>query len=165
VDDDEHDDIEDASYADEEYGAKKKPAKKKKRVRTPTISAIRPKGWCASMLRRHTLNAFIVPRQSSMSDSDSDYGSKAHKKKKKQHRSSTEEVRVSHRGGKVPNYLDDVQDFETYEEDDELGASYYIDPNQTYQEEDEIEAVLGHSRDEGREEDPEDVWTENIVSV
>ena len=50
VDDDEHDDIEDASYADEEYGAKKKPAKKKKRVRTPTISAIRPKGWCATVL-------------------------------------------------------------------------------------------------------------------
>ena len=40
-----------------------------------------------------------------------------------------------------------------------------MDPNQHYQEEDEIEAVLGHSREEGREDDPEDLWFENLVRL
>jgi len=37
-----------------------------------------------------------------------------------------------------------------------------VDPNVPYQEEDEIEAVLGHTHDEGREDDPEDLWFENV---
>ncbi|KAF8973120.1 transcription regulator [Flammula alnicola] len=82
--------------------------------------------------------------------------------KKKKQRSSADEVRVSSRGTKVPNYVDDVQDFEKFEEVDEDSNGYYVDPNIQYQEEDEIEAVLGHSREEGREDDPEDVWFENV---
>jgi chromodomain-helicase-DNA-binding protein 1 len=61
---------------------------------------------------------------------------------------------------KVPNYFDDVQDFEKFEDDEE---PQYADPNTQYQEEDEIEAVLGHTRDEGRENDPDDLWLENVV--
>lgn len=98
----------------------------------------------------------------SSSDSDSDYGARSHKKKKKV-RPPGEEIRVSSRGGKVPNYIDDVQDFEKYEEHGDSENGYIADPNAQYQEEDEIEAVLGHSRDEGHENDPEDRWTENIV--
>lgn len=103
-------------------------------------------------------------RHTSTSDSDSEYGSRAHKKKKKA-RASGDEIRVSSRGGKVPNYIDDVQDFEKYEDDPEAENGYYVDPNVQYQEEDEIEAVLGHSRDEGHENDTEDKWFENIVRI
>ncbi|KAG5654408.1 hypothetical protein H0H81_003232 [Sphagnurus paluster] len=144
--DDDHgndDDEDDGTYADEEYG-KKKVFKKKKRI--SATAAVRPK---ASV--RHT----------STSDSDSEYGSRAHKKKKKS-RPSAEEIRVSSRGGKVPNYIDDVQDFEKYEDEEEGENGYYVDPNVEYQEEHEIEAVLGHGRDEGFENDPEDKWFENI---
>ena len=110
-------------------------------------------------------SSFLVPvRQASSSDSDSDYGARAHKKKKRS-RLSADEVRVSSRGTKVPNYVDDVQDFEKFEDQDQDSTSYYVDPNIQYQEEDEIEAVLGHSREEGREADPEDVWFENVVST
>ncbi|KAF8160806.1 SNF2 family N-terminal domain-containing protein [Crassisporium funariophilum] len=137
-------DEDDGAYADEEYSSRKKPAKKKKR--TLSATAIRPKA---------------PVRQASNSDSDSDYGSRAHKKKKK-HRASADEVRVSSRGTKVPNYVDDIQDFEKFEEPEEDQNGYYVDPNEQYQEEDEIEAVLGHSRDEGREDDPEDLWFENV---
>lgn len=98
----------------------------------------------------------------SSSDSDSDYGARSHKKKKKI-RTPGDEIRVSSRGGKVPNYLDDVHDFEKYEEQDETENGYFAESNIQYQEEDEIEAVLGHSRDEGHENDPEDKWFENIV--
>lgn len=110
--------------------------------------------------------ATLAPiRHASSSDSDSDYGARAHKKKKKA-RPSADEVRVSSRGGKVPNYVDDVQDFEKFEDDDEGGENtYFADPNQQYQEEDEIEAVLNHSRDEGREDDTEDLWFENVVCL
>lgn len=96
----------------------------------------------------------------SASDSDSDYGSRS--KKRKRPRSSGEELRVSSRaGGRIPNYLDDVQDFEKYEDDEAPSASY-----QPVEQEhvDEIEAVLSHSRDEGREGDSEDRWDDNIVS-
>ncbi|GLB37603.1 putative DUF4208 [Lyophyllum shimeji] len=137
------DDEDDGTYADQEYG-KKRVVKKKKRTATSII--VRPKAPV-----RHT----------STSDSDSEYGSRAHKKKKKA-RSSTDEIRISSRGGKVPNYIDDVQDFEKYEEEQEGENNYYADPNVQYQEEDEIEAVLGHSREEGHEDDPEDKWFENI---
>ncbi|KAF8070626.1 SNF2 family N-terminal domain-containing protein [Lyophyllum atratum] len=142
-DDPADDDEDDGTYADEEYG-KKKVIKKKKRV--SASAAVRPKAPV-----RHT----------STSDSDSEYGSRAHKKKKKA-RASTDDIRVSSRGGKVPNYIDDVQDFEKYEDEEEGENGYYVDPNVQYQEEDEIEAVLGHSRDEGHEADPEDKWFENI---
>lgn len=114
---------------------------------------------------RHTwpFSSILVPvRQASNSDSDSDYGARAHKKKKKS-RPSADEVRVSSRGVKVPNYVDDVHDFEKFEEHEPDDNGYYVDPNQQYQEEDEIEAVLGHSREEGREDDPEDLWFENLV--
>ncbi|KAF9010521.1 P-loop containing nucleoside triphosphate hydrolase protein [Cyathus striatus] len=43
-----------------------------------------------------------------------------------------------------------------------MDPAYYADPNAQYQEEDEIEAVLGHTRDEGHEDDPEDLWFENV---
>jgi len=103
-------------------------------------------------------------RHASSSDSDSDYGARAHKKKKKA-RLSADEVRVSSRGVKVPNYVDDVQDFEKFEDDEGGENTYFVDPNQQYQEEDEIEAVLNHSRDEGREDDVEDLWFENVVCL
>lgn len=107
-------------------------------------------------------NCLAPARLASSSDSDSEYGSRSHKKKKRA-RVSGEEVRVSSRGVKVPNYFDDVQDFEKFEDDEEPQNGYYADPNTQYQEEDEIEAVLGHTRDEGRENDPDDLWLENVV--
>lgn len=106
----------------------------------------------------------IAPaRHASSSDSDSEYGSRSHKKKKKS-RPPPDEVRISSRGTKVPNYADDVQDFEKFEEQVEDQNGYYVDPNVQYQE-DEIETVLGHGRDEGREDDPEDLWFENTVGM
>jgi hypothetical protein len=75
---------------------------------------------------------------------------------------SGDEIRISSRGGKVPNYIDDVADFEKFDSD-EASASYYVDPNTQYKEEDEIEAVLTHQRDEERQEDPADLWFDNIV--
>lgn len=101
-------------------------------------------------------------RHASTSDSDSEYGSRSHKKKKRA-RSSGDEVRTSSRGGKVPNYYDDVEDFEQFDAEDV--SAVYPAPNAQYEEEDEIEAVLSHSRDEGRENDPEDLWFENVVCV
>ena len=71
-------------------------------------------------------------------------------KKKKKLRASGDEIRVSSRGTKVPNYVDDVQDFEQYE-DDEVIPGGYVDPSAIQKEEDEIELVLGHSRDEETE--------------
>ncbi|KAH9002041.1 SNF2 family N-terminal domain-containing protein [Lactarius hatsudake] len=70
-------------------------------------------------------------------------------------------VRTSSRGVKILNYADDVEDFEQF---DEPHPGYYIDPNAQEKENDEIEAVLGHARDEGHEDDPEDLWYENLVS-
>lgn len=142
-DEEDDNDDDDGTYADEEYG-KKKAAKKKKRPLPPAPPRVK-----ASV------------RHMSSSDSDSDYGARSHKKKKKI-RTPGDEIRVSSRGGKVPNYLDDVHDFEKYEEQDETENGYFAESNIQYQEEDEIEAVLGHSRDEGHENDPEDKWFENI---
>ena len=101
-----------------------------------------------------------MPSRHSPSDSDSDYGSRS-KKKKRSHLSG-DEIRVSSRGGKVPNYFDDVADFEKFDSD-EVGASYYVDPNAQYKEEDEIEAVLTHQRDEDKLDDSQDLWFDNIV--
>ncbi|KAI9062898.1 hypothetical protein FKP32DRAFT_760582 [Trametes sanguinea] len=133
------DDEEDASYADEEYGAapKKKAPKKKKAPSKPRVA----------------------PRRQSIpdSDSDSDYGARS--KKKKRTRSSNDEIRVSSRGVKIPNYIDDVQDFEDEEDAEAIG---YAETAAPLKEEDEIENVLGHCRLEGHEDDPEDDWYSNI---
>lgn len=94
------------------------------------------------------------------SDSDSEYGARS--KKKKKPRVSGDELRTSSRGVRVPNYADDVEDFEQF---DEPHPGYYIDPNSQEKENDEIEAVLGHARDEGHEDDSEDLWYENLVST
>ncbi|KAL0956394.1 hypothetical protein HGRIS_002541 [Hohenbuehelia grisea] len=129
----------DATYAVE--AKPKKPSKKKKRASSSTLSRPKP-----------------IPRPTADSDSDSEYGARS--KKKKHRKSSGEELRVSSRGTRVPNYVDDVQDFERFDDDQE--AEYVVDPNVQFKEEDEIEAVLGHSRDEGRENDPEDLWFDNV---
>jgi chromodomain-helicase-DNA-binding protein 1 len=92
------------------------------------------------------------------SDSDSEYGVRS--KKKKKARVSGDEIRTSSRGGKIPNYNDDVEDFEQFDEPD---PGYYYDTSALQGETDEIEAVLGHYRDEARVDDPEDRWYENIV--
>lgn len=62
---------------------------------------------------------------------------------------------------KIPNYVDDVQDFEQF--DDEADAVTYTESAAPTKEDDEIENVLGHCRDEGHEDDPEDDWYSNIV--
>jgi chromodomain-helicase-DNA-binding protein 1 len=110
-----------------------------------------------------SLKPFIrpAPPRHSTSDSDSDYGSRA--KKKKRPKVSGDELRVSSRGVKIPNYVDDVQDFGQFDEEEDGGSAYYVDPNVPYKEEDEIEAVLSHGREEGREDDPEDLWFDNVV--
>jgi chromodomain-helicase-DNA-binding protein 1 len=100
-------------------------------------------------------------RPPSESDSDSDYGSRSKKKKRVR---VADEIRVSTRGGKVPNYLDDVEDFETFEEETHPGY-YYAEAVTQYPQEDEIEQVLTHTRDEGKEGDPEDRFYENIVRL
>lgn len=140
---DEDDEDDDATYADDEYGGKKVVRKKK---RAPSAVGLRPRAHV-----RHTTT----------SDTDSEYGSRAHKKKKKV-KTSADDIRISSRGGKIPNYVDDVQDFEGFEDGNGNETGYYPDPNIQYEEEHEIEAVLGHSRDEGHEHDAEDRWTENI---
>ncbi|EIW83178.1 transcription regulator [Coniophora puteana RWD-64-598 SS2] len=96
--------------------------------------------------------------RSSTSDSDSDYGSRS--KKKKKPRVSGDELRVSSRGVKIPNYMDDAQDLSMLDEE-EVDQGYYVDPSQ-FKEEDEIEAVLSHCRDEHRLDDAEDLWYDNI---
>lgn len=95
------------------------------------------------------------------SDSDSEYGSRS--KKKKRPRVSGDELRVSSRGGKIPNYTDDVQALAELSEED-VDQGYYVDPAVQFKEEDEIESVLSHCRDEGREDDPDDIWFDNVVS-
>jgi len=59
--------------------------------------------------------------------------------------------------------VDDVEDFGQFEEDGGEGYYYANDPNAQYDEEHEIEGVYYHSRDEGRQNDPEDLWHDNIV--
>ena len=78
-------------------------------------------------------------------------------------RISDDSIRVSSRGGKVPNYIDDVDELAQF--DDDGGEGYYAaDGNgQQYEEEHEIEGVFYHGRDDGRENDPEDLWHDNIV--
>lgn len=66
---------------------------------------------------------------------------------------------MSSRGVKIPNYVDDAQDFE----DDDADALALAEATVPVKEEDEIENVLSHCRDEGHEEDAEDDWYSNIV--
>ncbi|KAI6135660.1 SNF2 family N-terminal domain-containing protein [Pisolithus thermaeus] len=141
ADDEDEDDEDDGSYADDEYG-KKKAAKSKKKKSVPSSSTPRAKAL------RHV-----------SSDSDSDYGARS--KKKKRPRISGEEIRVSSRGSKIPNYYEGNQDLGILSED-ESAQNYYLDPSAQFKEEDEIEAVLGHCRDENREDDVEDLWYDNI---
>ncbi|KAI6157570.1 SNF2 family N-terminal domain-containing protein [Pisolithus tinctorius] len=139
-DEDDDEDEDDGSYADDEYG-KKKAAKSKKKKAIPSSSAPRPKAL------RHA-----------SSDSDSDYGARS---KKKKPRVSGEEIRVSSRGSKIPNYYEGNQDYGVLSEEESV-QNYYLDSNAQFKEEDEIEAVLGHCRDENREDDIEDLWYDNI---
>jgi len=106
-----------------------------------------------------TLVASRPSRPPTESDSDSDYGSRSKKKKRAR---AGDEIRVSTRGVRIPNYVDDVEDFETFEEDTHPGY-YYTEGLAQYPQEDEIEQVLTHTRDEGKEGDPEDKFYENIV--
>ncbi|KAI0081263.1 hypothetical protein K474DRAFT_1588003, partial [Panus rudis PR-1116 ss-1] len=100
----------------------------------------------------------VVRQSAAASDSDSDYGARS--KKKKRTRVANDELRVSSRGGRIPNYVDDVQDFEQFEDDEVLPAGNY---NQhAALEEEEIEQVLTHSRHEDHLDDPEDNWYTNI---
>lgn len=73
---------------------------------------------------------------------------------------SGDEIRVSSRGNKIPNYYEDSQDLAMLSE--EAPETYYVDPALT-KEDDEIEAVLSHCRDEAHEDDPEDLWYSNVV--
>lgn len=91
------------------------------------------------------------------SDSDSDYGSRS-KKKKSRH---SDAVRLSSRGNKIPNYTEDADNFEDFE-DEEVSPNYYVDPAE-FKEDDEIETVVSHYRDEAHVDDPEDVFQENMV--
>ena len=113
----------------------------------------------------------LPPPRHSVSDSDSDYGNRSRKKRRSGHGPRTNgytsqetDVRVNSRGSRVPNYREDAEDMSMFYEDDQ---SYYAQENTytQYEEDHEIEAVLAHMRDEGRENDPEDIWHENIVST
>ncbi|KAI5120346.1 hypothetical protein M0805_009421 [Coniferiporia weirii] len=134
------DESDDGSYADEEYG-KRKPVKRKK-LPKPKVSRTP-----APVLRQVD------------SDSDSEYGARS--KKKKKPRVTDDNIRVSSRGVKVPNYVDDVENFEQFEEDEDSGY-YAADPNAQYEEEHEIEGVFYHTRDEERKGDTEDLWHDNV---
>ena len=101
----------------------------------------------------------ISSRRQTFDSDDSEYGARSKKKKR---RPAADEVRSSARTGKMPNYNDDVKDFDQSDNPDP--GYYYVDVSQQ-QESDEIEAVLGHVRDEDDMDDPEDIMTENVVSV
>lgn len=160
VDDAEDDNEDDGSYADQEYGAKPKKVRTKKRTkrRSPPVNP-RPKSafgitswwWFTADL------VLAQSRAASASDSDSDYGARS-KKKRRSHLHG-DEIRLSSRATAKPtNYVDDGHDFEAE-------RTYYIDPNtQETEENDEIEFVLGHARDEDRLNDPEDRFFDNVVS-
>lgn len=68
---------------------------------------------------------------------------------------------MSSRGVKVPNYVDDVENFDQFE-DDEDGGYYAADTNEQYPDEHEIEGVFFHTRDEDYADDPVDKWHENV---
>ena len=135
--------------------ARKRYSRKRSRPPNPRVGPIH-----TSHSLHFLKSRFLVQSRPPTSDSDSEYGARS--KKKKKPRVSGDELRTSTRGVKVPNYADDVEDFEQF---DEPHPGYYIDPNSQEKENDEIEAVLGHARDEGHEDDSEDHWYENLVST
>ena len=117
------------------------------------------------MLPLTSRRAATASARHSTSDSDSDYGARS--KKKKKPRIPSDEIRVSSRGTKVPNYIDDVADFEQFDEEEAEAARYAVDAagGAAQKEEDEIEMVLGHTRDEEFKDDAEDDWFRNIVRL
>ena len=141
--------------ASEAVVARKSYPRKRRHPPNPRVGPIHP------FLLSYSLKPqFLATSRPPSSDSDSEYGARS--KKKKKPRVSGDEVRTSSRGVKVPNYADDVEDFEQF---DEPHPGYWMDPNSQEKENDEIEAVLGHARDEGHEDDPEDLWYDNLVST
>lgn len=104
----------------------------------------------------------LVAIRHASSDSDSDYGARS--KKKKKSRASGEEIRVSSRGSKIPNYYEGCQELGLLSDED-VDESYYFGLNTQFKEEDEIEAVLGHCRDEERANEQADLWYENVVCI
>jgi hypothetical protein len=92
-------------------------------------------------------------------DSDEEYGARS--KKKKHRPQPSDALRLSSRGGKIPSYAEPGADeFESFDSDD-MQTNYYAQ-GQAEKEEDEIEAVLGHSRQEGHEADEADDFHQNI---
>ena len=91
-----------------------------------------------------------TPRPSA-SDSDSEYGSP---RKKRKLRANDNDYRISSsRGGKVPNYKEEGEDF-GLDDDQEYDKAYYaqqaLAPAATDEEQHEIEMVINHFRDEDR---------------
>ncbi|EJD52396.1 transcription regulator [Auricularia subglabra TFB-10046 SS5] len=137
----------DGSFGDQEFTTStKKAAPKRKKATSAAAKVFKP-----------------TPRPSA-SDSDSEYGSRPRKKRKS--RANDNDYRISSsRGGKVPNYKEEGEDF-GLDDDAEYDKAYYaqqaLAPAATEEEQHEIEMVINHFRDEDRKGDPADVWTENI---
>lgn len=106
---------------------------------------------------------YVAPTRAGDSDSDSEYGARS-KKKKRPRQSLDDSLRISSRGGKIPNYIDDVENYAQFEEEEDSGY-YAADTNAQYEEEHEIEAVYYHFRDETRLDDPDDIWQDNVVGL
>jgi chromodomain-helicase-DNA-binding protein 1 len=115
----------------------------------------------------HLIAPSAISRQTlGGSESDSDYGSRSKKKKRLVPRSESE-VRLTSRGGKMPDYREDAGYGSEFDEVPGTGQdyTYYVNPESIQPEEEgEIEAVLNHTRDETLSPEKEDSWTENIVS-
>jgi len=112
--------------------------------------------------RRAHVICLATPRPSVGSDSDSEYGSRPSKKRKK--RPSESDFRISSRSSKVPNYKEEGEDF-GFDDDDVIAYPQQVNVPVVAAdgaEEHEIEVVIKHQRDEDRMDDPEDVWTDNI---
>lgn len=172
----------DGSYGDQEFSTTKKAAPKRKKSSTTKpkreSSSHLARGQAGGCVRcplpcriRHRPTRLIpasraaTPRPSA-SDSDSEYGSRPRKKRKS--KATENDYRISSRGGKVPNYKDEAEDF-GFEDEAEYDNSYYAQPALgapvgSEEEQHEIEVVISHHRDDDRKEDAEDVWNENIVS-
>ena len=150
--------------ADGDYGADARPRKKAPKKKR---SSAAPRPSRRTLLYHPSPCPALTPGSAtypaSGSDSDSDYGS--HSKKKK--RARYEETRSSGRGRTRVNYYDDQNLDEHLGADSDVDMGYeqaYPDPNvYALAEEDEIEAVLGHSRDEQHLDDPQDEWQMNMV--
>ncbi|KAL1755607.1 SNF2 family N-terminal domain-containing protein [Schizophyllum commune] len=149
--------------ADGDYGADARPRKKApKKKRSSAAPRPSRRTWLYHPSPCPALTPDPATYPASGSDSDSDYGS--HSKKKK--RARYEETRSSGRGRTRVNYYDDQNLDEHLGADSDVDMGYeqaYPDPNvYALAEEDEIEAVLGHSRDEQHLDDPQDEWQMNM---